>query len=234
MKQSSSVFISYDSQDKFELARLNDQIFSSMNRLTSLSKLTDNRLGVYYRKLTNYWLELDKCKHERAALDLRLETPPDYWPQVFYAFDCDQQKRLNRRQIVLEQLVDLGVKLVTTGSDEHLEFKFQTLESELDAVFVCLDGIDYYFPPVSAKDLHIEVTKFLRKKIKENVKLLRKNARILIKKIRSGFIPDLRQRFRALMRFLFKNLDDCSDHHEVLTRLQPLCIIKTIHLFHER
>lgn len=225
MKLHRSVFISYAFEEREMAARLGEEIFKSMKVLSNLGENKPGQLSRYHTKLAKYWRELEQVEEQRLAISSRPAPRGNFWDKFYYRSDLDLLERLGRRQKKLEQLVNLGIKLVATGADELLELQFDMLESSVDAVFVCVDGVDFTCSS-GGTNLYVEAKKFLRKKLREKVKDLRQRVRILIKKIRSGFIPDLRERFRTMMRFLFKNLDDCSDHQEVLFRCQPFLIFR--------
>jgi hypothetical protein len=203
---------------------LNQEIYEARHRLGGVSFLMNDNQRLFYNKVCSYQQQLEQCKTELAAPLIPVSQEVSHLEAIWQTYQASRIAELERKQEVLRQLVRIGVEVLAKGKNSVLEYEFRRLEIELNPVLFLCDDIEAYLHP--AFGTIAELKEAVATKIYEHLKELRARVKVLIKKIRPGFIADLRQRFRSIMHFLFKNLDDCSDKHNAWIHFQALCLIK--------
>lgn len=253
MKFAASIFPISKTTGQLALNQLNVDIYESTNLLKRIDGLGDKAYPRYFRKLHSYLRDLEQCKEQRLMWEH--VTIADYSPYApskrdrenvinypavryyslteagniamamhFWWLGRGRLKDLRRKQKILEDIVNVCVNLVCTGDDPFLEYELRRLEKELNPLPFDIGNIERIFP-VFDDGLFVELKETVTQWIYERLRELRRWAIVLIKRSCSPFIPDLRLFFRKKIRFLFKNLDDCSDDHNALSYFQALSFI---------
>jgi hypothetical protein len=227
MKRSRSIFVSYSSSNKQTVSLLNEDIYEARRQLGRLSFLVSDDQRQLYRKICLYQQQLEECNADLGAIHNCFDGEDGSLENIFQRFYATRTKDLEHQKALLLGLIDIGVRLVVSGKDSVMEFEFRQLEAEIGSYIFLLHDIEGYLHPPFDPGKNSAVKAAIVKRIRERLKELRARVRLLIKKCRLGFLPDLRQRFRSIMRFLFKNLDDCGDDDNALTDLQASLFIIT-------
>jgi len=113
-----------------------------------------------------------------------------------------------KKERVLIRLISVIDKIIENSNDVSLRSEFNSLEEELS---LYLDGIDHFLQHKSIYQIIFSVHE-----LKDKLRTLRNYLRHVIKYFSLRTYRDLRQSFRNIIKFLFKNMDDESDANDVL------------------
>lgn len=114
----------------------------------------------------------------------------------------------NEKELLLKKLINLIDKIFLHQDDQNLKLEFRNLELQLS-------------PHLDAHDILIKNTLSLEKyskgkELRDQIKLLCYQVSNLLGKKIVLFSRDLRQSYRNIIKFRFKNMDDESAHKNVL------------------
>jgi hypothetical protein len=175
--------------------------------------------SVYYKKYFAYKSLYRKWEKEatRGTVDDRLGD--------FHVSSSGINSSGLRRMYVLQKLIDLALSLAH-NLEKDLEFESATLEAELYSYLTTADiailkaSGAHLVQPVSYVELVGEI--------------LRWQLLLILRILFKPFQRDLRQLFRSIIRFLFKNLnDECDAHNFLFRHTLSEKLVTAKHLFHD-
>jgi len=170
--------------------------------------------GIIYRNKIRYFERLlNRVNDQLFAPSIVLELYHDQFisptgPHSDYFDTISFSEFLHRKKKVLQHLIKLSQSLIV-NYDEELELHFSKYENELEKYLDYEDRyLEFNFPSNLAEDYFFIIS--------NEIRILRSQLTNLFKNRLSHLKRDLRQSFRSIIRFLFKNMDDESDPSNVL------------------
>jgi hypothetical protein len=154
----------------------------------------------------------------RNTLSHSTEISNLYWQAAAEYLTPTHKLELVTKYQQIEKLVSMGVERLAIGDQPTLNKRFKSLESDL--IFQYCDSL-WLVEAKTPKDLtnaKSAILESVQAKINEHLHQLRKEIGIRIFRLRSGLAIDRRAKFRAIVHFIFKNLDDYDSEDYVLRR----------------
>jgi hypothetical protein len=215
MKKQRSIWIPPPQTTLRLLAELNKQVCYFKHRSKSIRS---NRLSSeygFFKKLVNYQSQLESI---RNTLSHSIEISNVYWQPEPRDLTPTNKLELVTRYEQIEKLVSMGVERLAVGDQPTLNERFKSLESDL--IFQYCDDfcLVHVKTPKDLTDAKSAILESVQARINKHLHQLRKEIGIRVFRLRSGLAIDRRARFRAIVHFIFKNLDDYDSEDYVLRR----------------
>jgi len=197
-----------------QLAELNRQAYYFKSRSKSVKSKRSKSDNLVLKKLVNYQSELASI---RVTLSHHVEAANDERWRIF-ALDWARPSgsELRERSLKIEELISTGIERLALGDRSDLNERFESLENDL--VFRYCDDICIVKvkTPKDVTDVKSAILESVQARINEHLHHLQEQIGIAISRVRLGLAIDRRARFRAIVHFIFKNLDDYDSKDYVL------------------
>jgi hypothetical protein len=213
MQKRRSIWIPPSQTTLRQLAELNRQVNYFRERSKSIGSKRLNMEGIFFKKLVDYQSELSLIRNKFSHTAWEKVTDR---PDLFSEWQNEQIHDLVLRYHSIEGLIATGIERLALGNRPYLNERFESLEND----FIFHHGDDLYVAEIKTPDDIIDarstILDSVQARINEHLYRLRKEVGIRIFRLRLGLAIDRRAKFRSIVHFIFKNLDDYDSEDYVL------------------
>jgi hypothetical protein len=214
MKKRRSIWIPPAQTTLRQLAELNRQVSYFKRRSESIRSYRPPVESIFFKKLVDYQSKLASIRNKIVHNNIEIDH---LHPQSqFLDWLPTKEFDLVTRYQQIEELVSTGIERLAVGNKSGLKERFQSLEADL----MFHHGEDLYIvevkTPKEITDAKSMILESVQSRIREHLHQLQKEVGIRIFRLRLGLAIDRRARFRTIVHFIFKNLDDYDSEDYVV------------------
>jgi len=210
MKNRPYIWIPPDQTTLRKLAELNKKVNNFRNRSKAVKNERTKEENLILKKLAGYQADIVSIQHHSSRITLVEVKRPKH-----QAVNWTEMEEIERYYHRVEELVAAGIERLAVGNSPALNERFKTLENELSFY-------SYHFhlherkTPQEVTNAQTAILESVQARINAHLHQLQNEIAITTFRLRNGLAIDRRARFRSIVHFIFKNLDDYDSNDYVL------------------
>jgi hypothetical protein len=189
-----------------QLAELNESIADIRTQSYDFFLKSSREQNAILQKVAGYKIELDQVMKDFEYWDTHLPNT-GYLDSFYVYYRTRELSRLQQRRSLLERVIGKGLDILAVGDNPLLKFHFRNLEAEIEWMNNSAEA-STAFQSVCVSDAKKNLRDEIKARQREHLKSLRRGVRILVRSLLSGIAIDRRAKFRSIVHFIFKNMDD--------------------------